>query len=803
MSSFVQDLRYALRTLKSNPGFTLVAIITLALGIGANTAIFSVVNAAILRPLPYPNSSRLVGVYHNYTKLNLSKITVSPSGYIYDRDHSKAVDQLAAFTGYRAPQNLTGTGDPQQVATIKTSWNLFNILGNNTMIGRTFNESDDVPGSRVAILGYALWRDRFASDPNILKREVTLDGANYTIVGVMPAGFEFPSKSELWVPLGLTPDEKANGGSEFLNTVGTLRAGISRQQLDDDMRRLSAEQLRIQNDTKNPAGWFVSAAPLQEVAVENLKTAMWVLLGAVGCVLLIACANVANLLLARATARQKEIAIRSALGASRWRLVRQFLTEGTILGVIGGALGLLLGYVGLHLLVGLLPIQIPTYIHIEVDRNVMLFTLLLGVFTGLLFSVVPSLRVTRGDQNNEVLKQGGRTSHAGGHEGLGNSIVSLQLAFAVILLISAGLLIKTFMRIQQSNPGFDPEHVLTGIIGLPEAKYSKPEQINSFYSQLLNRLRSLPGVQSAALSTSVPLSTSWTQSFSIEGKQFDVAPHAHMGVMSPDYLKTMRIPLLQGRAFTDADSAEAPRVAIVDTNIVRAYFGAEDPIGKHLNLRDKKPQPYTIVGIVQAVKHSSPLETETKGQIYVPTAQMPIPFTYVTLRTAGEPMSLAEPLRKVVLELDPGLPVQKIRPMEEGLQEFVAQPRFNMLLLGIFAALALVLSAVGVYGVMAYSVTQRTHDIGVRVALGAQRSDVLQIIMKQALRLAAIGLGLGIFGALVATRALSSMLFGVKPADPSTFVGITLLLTAITILAGLVPAMRAMRIDPVTALRFE
>jgi putative ABC transport system permease protein len=530
-----------------------------------------------------------------------------------------------------------------------------------------------------------------------------------------------------------------------------------------------------------------------------------VLLAAVGCVLLIACANVANLLLARATSRQKEIAIRAALGADRWRLLRQLLTEGVLLGLMGGICGLAAAYWSLSALISVVPVQIPSYIHIGIDRNVMIFTVALGMITGILFSVLPGLQVTR-QASAETLKQGSRTAAGAGSPRMRNAIVMLQLAFAVVLLVSAGLLIKTFIRLQEANFGFDAENVLTAQLGLPKAQYHEPAQRVAFYSQLLERMRTIPGVRSAAVTNSVPLYLAWASSFNVEGKTFDLRPHAHAGSISGDYFATMRIPLESGRSFNASDTAESLPVVIVDENLVRAYFGDEDPLGKRLLLslpEMKRDSPYTIVGVVGAVKHNSPLENETKGQFYLPYTQMPLNGMMVTLRTDVPPMTLAHTLRDQVRAIDPTLPLEEVKPMEEILGEFVAQPRFNMLLIAVFGGLALLLSAIGVYGVMAYSVTQRTHEIGVRMALGAKRQDVLHLILRQAVKLAVVGLGVGVVGALVATRALASLLFHVRPADPTTFIGITLLLAAITVIAGLVPAMRATRIDPLVALRYE
>jgi putative ABC transport system permease protein len=473
---------------------------------------------------------------------------------------------------------------------------------------------------------------------------------------------------------------------------------------------------------------------------------------------------------------------------------------------MGGIVGLVVAFASLGTLVGLVPIRIPSYIHIAIDPTVMLFTLVLGVLTGMFFSMVPALQVLRHQHSAEELKQGGRTTGVGSPK-MRNAIVALQLSFAVVLLVSAGLLIKTFVRLQEANFGFDPRNVLTARLGLPKAKYAKTEQRIAFYTQLIERLKTTPGVDSVGLNVSLPLSGGWSQTFGIEGKTFDVRPHGYVGLVSGDYFKTMGVPLLSGRTFAESDNKTGMPVVIVDTNIVRAYFGSEDPIGKRLaiNMPGEYPENtlFTIVGVVGAVRHTNPLEKDTKGQYYLPYTQISIPETALMLKTAVDPMSMAETLRKQVLAIDPTIPLEEVRSMEDLVDEYVAQPRFNMLLIAVFGGIALTLSAIGVYGVMAYSVSQRTHEIGVRMALGAMRQDVMRLILSQALKLAVIGLGIGLVGAFAATRMLASLLYRVRPADPVTFAAITLLLAAITIFAGLVPAIRATRIDPLVALRYE
>lgn len=807
MSNLIQDFKFALRTLRKSPGFTLVAVITLALGIGANTAIFSLVNAAMIRPLPYPNSGRLMSIYHAYTKLNMDHVTVSPITYSYYRDNAKSFEHIAAVGGYRAPQNLTGGGDPERVRTMKATASFFPVFGTQPALGRVFTADEDKPGAgRVAVLSYGLWNRRFGSDTGIVGRDITLDGANYTVIGVMPKGFEFPQEAELWIPMGFTPEE-AQVQSEFLDVVGTLKPGVTVEQAQAEMQKMTAEVMEISKEASlGSLGWSVKTMPLRAAAVTNVKTALWILLGAVACVLLIACANVANLLLTRATARQKEIAIRAALGASRWRIATQVLAEGVLLGLLGGALGVLLGYAGLNLLLNTLPMRIPAYIRVSIDPTVLAFTFCLSIVTGLLFSAAPATQLTRGALN-DVLKQGTRGSAVGGRQAVRNVITVAQVAVAMMLLVSAGLLIKSFVRVQQSDFGFEPQNVLTVRTQLPKERYKEDAQVIAFYNQVLERHRALPGVVSATVTSARPLTRNMTSSFTIQGKTFSVSPHVHVGTIGPEYFDTMHIPVRSGRTFTPADREGSAPVAMIDDKTARAYFGTENPIGHKLTFTfegtTEKPVWREIVGVVGSVKHDDPILPEDKGQVFIPFLQHPSNEMMFALRTSGDPMAIASDARREVLNVDPLQPVQEVETMEDVLNEFVAQPRFNMVLLGLFAALALVLAAIGVYGVMAYSVTQRTQEFGIRMALGASSGSVLRTVLGQALRMALIGLAAGIAGALVATRALASLLFGVTPADPATFVTIALLLAGFALLASYLPARRATKVDPIIALRYE
>jgi putative ABC transport system permease protein len=803
MERLFQDLRYGFRMLRKSPGFTAVAVMTLALGIGANTAIFSVMNAALLRALPYPQPGRLMMLFHSYPKLNLPRATVSPLGFDYYRNNVQSFEAIGAFSGYRAPQNLTGAGNPEQVRAVSVTGGFFPVLGIQAWRGRTIGFEADQGSSRVVVLSYGLWQQRYGGDPGMIGRDITLDGNNYTVIGIMPASFDYPHAAQLWVPIPLTADFLKVRG-EFLNVVGRLKPGVTPGQAEAEMGKVTAEVLRIYPEAAE-AGWRVIAVPFREVAVGNLRPALLVLLGAVGCVLLIACANIANLLLARSAGRQKEIAIRSAMGASRARVVRQLLTEGVLLALVGGGCGLLLGYWGIDALLRLLPAgDALMRFTINVDRNVLLFTIGVSVVTGLIFASAPALQSVRAALG-DALKEGGRTSFTPGHHRFRAGLVIAEMALALVLLIGAGLMIRSFIRIQESDPGFDPQHVVTMQIALPQPKYKEETRVAQFYAELVQRVAALPGVKAAGLTSMLPLDSNWTNSFMIEGRNLTPAPHGHMASANPQYFSAMRIPLLRGRTFTDADTAAAPLVAVIDDALVRAYWPNEDPLGKRFRLAagDGKVVWRQIVGIVASVKHVDPLAHETKGQAYFPDQQMPQPRMSLAVRASGDPTALVGAIRSQVLQIDPEQPIAEVKTMERALNEFVAQPRFNMLLLAVFAALALVLAAVGIYGVMAYSVAQRTHEIGLRMALGARREDVLRLVLMQAVRLAGFGLIIGLIGAFIATRVLATLLYGVKSTDPATFVVISLLLGGIAVMASYLPARRATKVDPMVALRYE
>ncbi|MGH9339211.1 MAG: ABC transporter permease [Acidobacteriota bacterium] len=805
MQTLWQDLRYGFRMLRKNPGLTAVAVITLALGIGANTAIFSIVNAVVLRPLPYPEADRLVEIFHAYSKINLSQASVSPIAFDHYRKEVESLEHLAAVTRYRAPENLTEAGNPERVRSAMVSAEFFPALRVSPVLGRTFLAEEDEPGKEhAAVLSFGIWQQRFGGDPGMVGKTIKLDGAAYTVVGILPADFQFLMEADVWLPLAFSAEELRQG-NEFLGVIGRLKPGISFPQADAEMDSISAE-VRARFPFLEDSGWNAYVLPLDEVASGPMRHAVLILLGAVGFVLLIACVNVANLMLSRALARQKEIGIRTALGANRWRLARQLLSESLVLALMGGSLGLLVGYWGIDLLLSIIPSQIPTLIQagIRIDGLVLVFTLLLSVATGLLFGAVPALS-SAGIDINESLKEGGRTSMAEDRRRLRPLLTVAEVALALVLLIGAGLMIKSFILILQADTGFDPSNVLTFAISLSENKYRNEQQITAFHGEVLENIAGLPGVESVGSGLTLPLSQDWQGSFVIQGRDLNPDPHAHLVPVSSDYFETMRIPLLKGRLFTEADTNESLPVVIIDEVTARTYWPDEDPIGKYVSgISDEDSERWReIVGVVKSVKRNSALSEQIKGDVYVPFAQLPLNSFHFAVRTSGDPLSLAAAARAQVLEIDPEQPIFDIRTMEQRLDEFVAQPRSTMILLGSFAILALVLAAIGIYGVLSYSISQRTHEIGIRMALGARPNDIMRSIVGRGLKLALIGIALGLAAALGLSRFLSSLLYGVSATDPATFVAVSLLLTGIALLASYIPARRATRVDPKAALRYE
>ncbi|MEY2485355.1 MAG: hypothetical protein QOH39_1003 [Verrucomicrobiota bacterium] len=802
-----QDLRYGLRMLQKNPGFTTVAIIALALGIGANSAIFSVVNTVLLRPLPYKNPEQLVMVWEDNSKQGFPRDTPAAANYVDWRDQNHVFEGMAAIIDISF--NLSGAGDPERIDGRRVSASLFPLLGVEPQLGRTFRAEEDQPGANhVVVMSYGLWQRRFGGDPGIIGKPINLNGESFTVIGVMPTTFQFPKRTDqLWVPVAFDAKEAGDRGNRYLEVIARLKPGVSLPQAQAEMNTIATRLQQQYPETNTSVGAVVT--PLHEHVVGDIKPALLVLLGAVAFVLLIACANVANLLLARAAVRQKEIALRLALGASRSRLTRQFLTESVLLSVFGGGVGLLLSVVGLTVLKRFIPPNISQAQAISIDGKVLMFTVLVSLATGMIFGLAPATQAANFNLN-DTLKESGRDSAAGSR---GNRIRGLlvisEVAVSFILLIGAGLLINSFLHLRNVDPGFRAERALTMKIVLPEVRYADKEQRAVFYRELIRRVQTLPGVVSAAVATNLPLTESGNSvGISIEGRADpapDRVPIVITRIISPRYFETMGIPLLKGRAFTEGDKAESPAVVIVSEGTARRFWPGEDALGKHIKIgATNSPNRWlAVVGLVKDVRQFE-LVVEPKPQMYLPFTQANFfePRALV-VKTNLEPLSLAATVRKTVWEIDKDQPVSDIASMENIVSESVARQRFSMLLLGVFATLALVLAAVGIYGVMSCSVAQRTREIGIRMALGAQRSDVLKLTVGHGLRLVTIGVVIGLSVALVLTRVMSSLLFGVSATDPMTFISISVVLISVAVLASYVPALRATKVDPMFALRYQ
>ena len=802
-----QDLRYGLRTLVKDPTFTAVAVVALALGIGANSAIFSVVNTVLLRPLPYKDPGRIVMIWEDNSRHGYPRDTPAPANFVDWRDQNKVFEAVAATADVSL--NLTGVGEPERLDGKRVSASLFPILGVGPQLGRWFTPEEDQPGANhVVILSHGLWQRRFGSDPNVVGKALTMSGNSLSVVGVMPPGFQFPGDDvQFWIPIAFTQKEAARRGSHFLNVVARLKPGVTLEQAQAEMSAIAGRLQQQYPEQNTDLG--AAVVPLHEQLVGNIKTALLVLLGAVGFVLLIACANVANLLLARAAGRQKEIATRVALGASRLRLIRQFLTESVLLAAIGGVFGLLLSVWGVRVLKTFIPPNISQAKEITVDLKVLLFTLLVSLLTGLVFGLAPATQATKFNLN-ETLKEGGRDSAAGsrGNRIRGALVVS-EIALSLILLIGAGLLINSFVRLRNVDPGFKTGNLLTMSVALPAQKYPDQARRVAFYEEMLRRVEALPGVRSAAITSQIPLVK---QGDSV-GVQIEGRPEPRPGeeiiivtrVVSPHFLQTMGIQLLRGRTFGDEDKPDSPAVALVSDTMARRYWPGEDPVGKRLcpGRPEKDSDWVTVVGVVNDVRQFG-LDVAVKPQMYL-TYEQSAYFSprNLVVSTNVEPTSLAPTLRNTVWEIDRDQPVSNIRTMEDVLSESIARQRFSTLLLGVFGVVALVLAAVGVYGVMSYSVAQRTHEMGIRMALGAQEWDVLKLAVGQALKLVVIGVGVGLAASLALTRVMTSLLFGVSSTDPTTFVIISLVLIGAGVLASYVPARRATKVDPMIALHYE
>ncbi len=782
MQTLWQDLRYGARMLFKNPGFTLIAVITLSLGIGANTAIFSVVNSVLLRPLPYEAPDRLVYVWDSNPTAGFPRFASSPPNFADWRRQQQSFEYLAAFLGWSF--NLTGRGEPERLQGARVSAEMFTLLGVKPLLGRTFLAEEDKAGkNRVALLSRALWQRRFAEDRNVIGQSIMLNGESYTIIGVIPPDFLVPSQSELWIPGGF--DDLTRRGNHMLGVIGRLKPGMTLAQAQTDMETIASRLEQQYPDTNK--GWGVRLVPLFDVVVGDVRLALWVMLGAVGFVLLIACVNVANLLLARAAARQREVAIRVALGAGRWRIVRQLLTESVLLALAGGTLGLLLSVWGVEMLTSLSAGGIPRVEEIGVDHRALGFTLLVSLLTGLVFGLAPALQSSK-PELNESLKESGKGGETGRR---GNRVRSLlvvvEIAMSLVLLIGAGLLLRSFLRLQQVKLGFQPENVMTAQISLPPAKYSNDQQRNNFFQNLLQQISAAPGVESAGVIDPLPLVGDATWEFFIEGGPLlsnGRGQNTNFRRCTPDYFRTMGVPLLGGRLFTDRDTAESEQVVIINETLRRRFFPNADPLGKRIAFDGANGPWHTIVGVVGVVRHLG-LDQEAGLELYRPFAQEPNRSVTLVVKSSLERVSVVASIRREVSKLDAEQPIHSISPMTEIIARDIAPERFNLALLAVFAAVALLLAVIGVYGVMSYAVTQRTREIGVRIALGAQAPDLLKLVVGQAMWLVLAGVASGVGGALTLTHLIKKLLFEVESGDPLTFI------------AG------ATKVDPMIALRCE
>lgn len=811
MDSIIKDIRYGVRGLWKHPGFTAIVVITLALGIGASTAIFSVVDSVLLRRLPYRTAERIVAIQEFGKEGKRGQIT--SANFLDWRAQNTVFEQLAAIKTTTA--NLALSDQAERIDLAQTNANFFDVFGITPQYGRLFIPADEQAGhENVVVVSHSLWQRRFAGDPALVGKPISLDGTNYTVIGIAPPDFRYPDKTELWLPpLRLVPelfpgqDVTQTRRMGYLAAVALLKPGVSLQQAAGEMETITARLRQQYPDSNNVR--FNRVVSLHEHLVGDTNKLLWLLLGAVTFVLLIGCANVANLLLASGASRHKEMAIRTALGASRWRVIRQLFTESTMLALTGGAVGLLVAFWGLAAITKLLPADFPRLNEIHIDLRILAFTFAASVLTGILFGLVPALQISRTDVQEAIKETGRGTAGSRRQSRFRQALIVAEVALSVVLLAGAGLLFRSFLQLQSVNTGFSPEQVLTARLTPAGPNYRENPDFAKFYNQVLEKLSAVPGVQDAGLINTLPLDKGPTSGFRVEGRPIttpDKWPSVNYRVVSADYFSAMSIPVLQGRAYTERDGENAPRVMIVNQKLARDTFPGEDPIGKRITFGnvDSNQQPvwWEIVGVV-ANTRSLELREEPAQELYFSVLQDFWPNLSIVVRSSVEPSSLSGSLRQIVNQVDKSVPVSSVKTMDHVVSESITQPRFNLFLLGLFGAVAMLLSAAGIYGVTAYTVTQRTHEVGIRLALGAQVSDVLKMILGQGMAVIGIGVVLGLVAAFALMRLLRSLLFGVGENDPLTFVAITLVLLLVALIACYIPARRATKVDPLVALRYE
>ena len=803
----LDDFHYAFRMLLKSPGFSSIAILTLALGIGANAAIFSVVNAVLLRPLPFPHAEQLVRIFG--TQPQLAKAPSSPANFLDWQKQNQVFTAVAAYDGKGF--NILGGEQPERLRGTAVSAEIFSVLQVQPRLGRAFTRDEDQEGrDDVVVISDTLWQRRFGGDRNVIGQTVLLNDRNYTVIGVMPRGFAFPDiRTELWTPLAFDAKEAAVRDTNYLAVIARTKPGVSFEQASAQMTTL-ANQQAVQNPTTN-TGVGVKLVTLSDQIVGDIRPVLLVLLGAVGFVLLIACANVANLFLARAATRQKEMAIRNALGASRWRMIRLLLMESVLIALLGGGFGLFLANWGIDLLVALKPANLPRLADIGLDGNVFAFTLGLSLLTGIAFGLVPAFQASKADVN-DALKEGSRGASGGpARQRTSSFLVVSEVALSLVLLIGAGLMIRSFARLLAVDPGFKADHVMTEEVSLPVSKYPTNDKQAAFFQRLEQGLRTIPGVEFAAVASYLPLDGSDSTGFDVEGRAPSAPgqrPMTDYRMVSSDYFRAMGIPLRKGRAFNDRDNASAPGVVIINEMLARQFFPNENPVGKRIGLSGATDWR-EIVGVVGDVRNYG-LDEDVKPESYIPYLQSAPDYLAgvasrmaLIARTGSDPTGFAAAMTSQVQALDKNQPVTYVKTMESYLAESLAQRRFNMLLLGVFAALALLLAAIGIYGVIAYTVTQRKHELGIRVALGAGAVDILKLVLRHAMQMTFIGIAIGLACAFMLTRFMGSLLYRIGATDPLTFIGLAALLTLVALAATLIPARRAMKVDPMTALRYE